>query len=43
MINFYKNWLEKKMGIEDALYFAKKEIKEIYPEPYYWAGFVLIQ
>jgi CHAT domain-containing protein len=43
MIFFYNNWIVKKMNIEDALYVAKKEIKQIFPEPYYWAGFVLIQ
>lgn len=43
MIKFYTNYFTKKMNKEDALNYAKKEIKNLYPEPYYWAGFVLIK
>jgi CHAT domain-containing protein len=40
---FYSNWIENKMSKEDAFYQAKIEMKKLYPEPYYWAGFVLLE
>jgi len=43
MVKFYTNLILNKMNKKDALYFAKKEIKKLYPEPYYWAGFLLIE
>lgn len=43
MILFYSNWFKKSMSKEEALYQAKIEMKKLYPEPYYWAGFVLLE
>ena len=43
MVKFYSNWVIKKMTKEDALFSAKKELKNIYPEPYFWAGFILLE
>lgn len=41
MFAFYRNWLS---GTEMHLAFtqAQEEIREKYPEPYYWAGFVML-
>jgi CHAT domain-containing protein/tetratricopeptide (TPR) repeat protein len=38
---FYKKWIEGS-SIHDALKEARQNIKEKYPEPYYWGAFVLI-
>lgn len=43
MTLFYTNWIKNKMSKEDALYQAKLEMKKLKPEPYYWAGFVLLE
>jgi CHAT domain-containing protein len=43
MTLFYENLVSKNMSTEDALYNAKKELKKTFPQPYYWAGFVLIE
>jgi CHAT domain-containing protein len=43
MTLFYSNWVKKKMTKADAFNAAKIEIKRAYPQPYYWAGFVMIQ
>ena len=43
MTMFYSNWIKNKMTKEEALYQAKLEMKKLYPEPYYWAGFVLLE
>lgn len=43
MTKFYSNWIRLKMSKEAALLMAKNEIKNIYPEPFYWAGFVLVK
>lgn len=43
MTLFYTNWIKNNMSKEDALYQAKVEMKKLYPEPYYWAGFVLLE
>lgn len=43
MTKFYSNWVRLKMSKEAALLMAKNEIKYIYPEPFYWAGFVLVK
>lgn len=41
MISFYKIWLS---GTEMhlALKMAQKEISKLYPDPYYWASFILL-
>lgn len=43
MTLFYKNWIKNKMSKVEALKFAKIELKKIKPQPYYWAGFVLLE
>ena len=43
MVSFYKNWLEEKMTIPDALQSAQKEMRERFINPYQWAGFVLVE
>jgi CHAT domain-containing protein len=43
MTLFYTNWIKKGISKEDALYQAKIEMKRLYPQPYYWAGFVLLE
>ncbi|MBI5915103.1 MAG: CHAT domain-containing protein [Bacteroidetes bacterium] len=43
MTTFYKRWLEDKMTIPDAFRSAQKEMREKYQDPYYWAGFVLVE
>jgi CHAT domain-containing protein len=43
MTQFYKNWLENKMTIPDALRQTQQEMRERFLDPYSWAGFVLIE
>jgi CHAT domain-containing protein len=43
MTMFYTNWIKNNMSKEEALYQAKIEMKKLYPQPYYWAGFVLLE
>lgn len=43
MTLFYTNWIKNNMSKEEALHQAKLEMKKLYPEPYYWAGFVLLE
>ena len=43
MTLFYTNWIKNNMTKEEALYQAKIEMKKLYPQPYYWAGFVLLE
>ena len=43
MTLFYTNWIKNNMSKEEALYQAKLEMKKLYPQPYYWAGFVLLE
>ncbi|TRX01349.1 CHAT domain-containing protein [Flavobacterium gawalongense] len=43
MALFYTNWIKNKMSKSDAFYAAKLEMKKMYPQPYYWAGFVLLE
>lgn len=43
MVLFYTNWIKNNMSKAEALRQAKLEIKKLYPQPYYWAGFVLLQ
>lgn len=40
MLQFYKNWSEG-ISAGDALRLSKQNIKQQYPCPYYWAGYVL--
>ena len=41
MVEFYTNWLEKKMTKHKALQLAQLTLSKKYPEPYYWAAWVL--
>jgi CHAT domain-containing protein len=43
MTLFYTKWIKNKMAKKDAFYAAKVEMKKLYPQPYYWAGFVLLE
>ncbi|HRG34594.1 MAG TPA: CHAT domain-containing protein, partial [Saprospiraceae bacterium] len=43
MTTFYKKWLEDKMSIPDAFHAAQKQLRDGGLEPYYWAGFVLVE
>ncbi|MGK0365665.1 MAG: CHAT domain-containing protein [Saprospiraceae bacterium] len=43
MILFYKNWLEEKMEIHEALKVAQDGMREQGYEPFHWAGFVLLE
>nr|WP_315215256.1 CHAT domain-containing protein [uncultured Flavobacterium sp.] len=43
MTLFYTCWIKKNMSKEESLYQAKLEMKKLYPQPYYWAGFVLLE
>lgn len=43
MTLFYTNWIQKKMSKDNAFYAAKLEMKRTYSQPYYWAGFVLLE
>lgn len=43
MALFYVNWLEKNMSIRMALQMAQKTLRDKRLEPYYWAGFVLLE
>ncbi|MDO8368835.1 MAG: CHAT domain-containing protein [Saprospiraceae bacterium] len=40
---FYQNWLEKKESLRDAFNNAQQRLQEKEPNPYMWAGFVLIE
>lgn len=41
MVEFYTNWLEKKMSKHKALQQAQLTLSKKYPDPYYWAAWVL--
>lgn len=43
MTTFYKKWVEDKMSIPDAFHAAQKQLRDGGLEPYYWAGFVLVE
>ncbi len=43
MTTFYNKWLKEKMTIPDAFSAAQKEMRELFQNPWFWAGFVLIQ
>jgi CHAT domain-containing protein len=43
MVTFYKKWLEDKMEIPEAFRAAQKQMREQGLDPYYWAGFVLVE
>jgi CHAT domain-containing protein len=43
MTAFYQNWLAKKMNIPEALQTAQRSLRTKYPNPYFWAGFILLE
>lgn len=43
MTLFYTNWIKNKMSKSDALIKAKLDLKKTKQQPYYWAGFVLLE
>ena len=43
MVTFYTRWLEEKMTIPEAFRAAQQEMREKYMNPYFWAGFVLVE
>lgn len=43
MTTFYNKWLTDNMAIPDAFRAAQKEMKEKYQNPFFWAGFVLVE
>lgn len=43
MKNFYKNWLERGMEIPQAFQNAQNDLRKRYQNPFFWAGFVLVE
>lgn len=43
MTTFYHEWLEQKRSIPDAFRHAQQKMSKTYPNPYDWAGFILIE
>lgn len=43
MTSFYYNWLNDSKSIPEAFRKAQASIRKKYPDPFYWAGFVLVQ
>lgn len=42
MTYFYQNWITKKMSKREAFNIAQMLLRKEFPEPYYWAAFVLV-
>lgn len=42
MVLFYTNWIVNKRSKREAFNKAVKSIRDKYPEPYYWAAFVMM-
>jgi CHAT domain-containing protein len=43
MLRFYSKWLEDQMSIRAAFASAQQEMSEMGFDPYFWAGFVLVE
>ncbi len=43
MTLFYTYWLKEKMELPDAFRKAQQAVREKKPDPFYWAGFVLVE
>lgn len=43
MTAFYEKWLSGKLPVRQALQAAQKEMRDKGYEPYYWAGFVVVE
>jgi CHAT domain-containing protein len=39
---FYKQWLDENRSKREAFLIAQRKVKENYPEPFYWGGFIFI-
>lgn len=42
MTNFYSDLIHGSKNRHKAFRFAREEVRKLYPSPYYWAGFVMI-
>ena len=42
MTEFYNNWISKKQSKREAFKNAQKTVRKKYEEPYYWAGFIML-
>jgi CHAT domain-containing protein len=40
---FYKKWLLEKKPVQQAFRATQAEMRRLYPSPYFWAGFVLVE
>ncbi len=43
MTHFYTNWIKEKMDLPQAFRKAQAAIRAKRPDPFYWAGFVLVE
>lgn len=43
MTTFYQKWLRDKQSIPEAFRLTQKAMRERYPDPFVWAGFVLVE
>ena len=40
---FYQNWLTQEMSIPEAFRATQKKMRSRFPDPFAWAGFVLVE
>lgn len=40
---FYKNWLQEKLPLRQAFTKAQREMQTLGMDPFYWAGFILVE
>jgi CHAT domain-containing protein len=43
MTTFYAKWLQENRTIPEAFRAAQQEMRDRYQDPYFWAGFVLME
>ena len=43
MVNFYRNWLEEGLSIPEAFRKTQQEMRDEFYNPFFWAGFILIE
>ncbi len=43
MTLFYIKSLKEELSIREAFLSAQKEMRDLYKDPFYWAGFVLVE
>ncbi len=43
MLAFYQHWLEEEMSIPEAFRKTQLAMRDRFDNPYYWAGFVLLE